>query len=139
MDELVHDALSVHQLMRILKRQEVEAGYCLIRQGSPAEDLYFLESGQITAQLETPDRGPFRLATMRAGQVVGEVGFYLGHERTASVVAEKPSTIYSLTKEGLRVLEETDPEAASAFHQVIARLLAERVEHLVGAVDALQR
>jgi SulP family sulfate permease len=139
MDEVVHDSLGVHHLMRILERQEVDTGYCLIRQGDPAKDLYFLESGQITAQLEVVGGEPFRLATMRAGQVVGEVGFYLGHERTASVVTEEPSTIYSLTKEGLRHLEETDPEAASVFHQVIARLLAERVEHLVGTVDALQR
>jgi SulP family sulfate permease len=139
MDEVVHDTLSVHHLMRILDRQEVAAGHYLVKQGDPPKDLYFIESGQITAQLEVTGRKPFRLGTVRAGQVVGEVGFYLGHERTASVVTEVPSTIYSLSKEGLHLLEETDPEAASVFHQVIARLLAERVEHLVGTVDALQR
>ena len=126
-------------LMRILKRQEVDAGFYLVRQGDPPKDLYFIESGEITAQLEETGRKPFRLGTVRAGQVVGEVGFYLGHERTASVVTEVPSTIYRLSKEGLHQLEETDPEAAAVFHQVIARLLAERVENLVGTVDALQR
>jgi hypothetical protein len=32
-----------------------------------------------------------------------------------------------------------DPEAAAAFHLIMARLLSDRVVHLIETVDALQR
>ncbi len=39
----------------------------------------------------------------------------------------------------LAKMEQQDPEAASAFHQIVIRLLAERAAHLIRAVNALQR
>jgi SulP family sulfate permease len=107
--------------------------------GDLPEDLYFIESGQVTALLEFPDRENIRLESMRGGHVVGEIGFYLGLKRTASVVADEPSTIYRLTLGGLQRMEEADKDAALAFQQFMIELLAERVAHLVGTVDVLRR
>ena len=85
-----------------------------------------------------PDATPKRLETMQGGRVVGELGFYLGKQRSASVVANQPGVIYMLTQESLARIEKEDPEAAFAFHRIIVHLLGERVLHLVQAVDALQ-
>jgi SulP family sulfate permease len=71
--------------------------------------------------------------------VVGELGFYLGSQRTASVVADEASKIYVLSDDDLRKMEAIDPEAASTFHRLIIHLLAERVVHLIKTVNALQR
>jgi SulP family sulfate permease len=76
---------------------------------------------------------------MRGGRVVGEIGFYLNKPRTAAVVTDEPSTIYRLSMQTLKQMEQNDPEAASAFHQGIIRLISERLTHLINAVDALQR
>jgi SulP family sulfate permease len=70
---------------------------------------------------------------------VGELGFYLDRRRTAAVIADEPSCVYRITRHDLRRLEQENPDAASAFHLIIARLLSERVVHLIDTVDALQR
>jgi len=64
---------------------------------------------------------------MGAGTVVGEVGLFLGGRRTASVVTEKPCTIYCLTGDSLRRMRQADPELALAFHCYVVCLLAERL------------
>ena len=126
-------------LLDYLERQEIESGITIIMQGEPPTDLFFIEAGRVTSQLDRPDLPSLRLETMRNGRVVGEIGFYLGQDRTASVITDEPSTIYRLTAEDLKQLEMDNPEAASMFHQIIIRLLAERVTHLVRTVNALQK
>jgi sulfate permease, SulP family len=129
---------AVTRLMRHLNRRDVATGEYLIRQDDEADTIFFIEIGQVTAQLEVPGRAPVRLETMRGGRTIGELGFYLGIRRTAAVVADEPGTVYTLSKRELEHVEKTDPEAAFAFHRIIVHLLGERVVHLIRAVDALQ-
>lgn len=126
------------RLVGYMERDEVAAGSYLMRQGADADHVFFLESGQVTAQLESGVSTPVRLETMQGGRAVGELGFYLGTQRSAAVVVDRPSVIYRLSQETLARIEKEDPEAAYAFHRAIIQLLGERVLHLVRAVDALQ-
>lgn len=126
------------RLMDYMERRDVAAGDHIIRQGAEPDHLFFVESGQVTAQLESADAAPLRLETMQGGRTVGELGFYLGTQRSAAVVVDRASVIYSLSQATLARIEQDDPEAAYAFHRIIVHLLGERVLHLVRAVDALQ-
>ena len=132
-------AADISGLLKYLEREEVAAGYLLMRQGDLPDDPYFIESGQVTAQLMGPDRRPVRLQTMEGGHVVDEIGFYLGQQRTASVVADEACVIYRLTKDALALMECDEPQAASALHRIIVQFSAQRISHLIRAVDALQR
>jgi SulP family sulfate permease len=76
---------------------------------------------------------------MRNGRVVGEIGFYLGQDRTASIVADEASTLYRLSRQDLQRIEREDPEVAAILHRIIVHLLAERVTHLIKTVNALQQ
>ncbi len=136
---LLADSEKVNLLLPHLTRRSLPAGHYLIHQGDPPDSLYFIESGQVTAQLEKPNQEPVRLQTMGGGHVVGEIGFYLRGERSAAVITDEPSVIYELTLETMQKMEREDAEAASILHQVIVQLLAARVTHLVDAVDVLQR
>jgi SulP family sulfate permease len=129
----------VDRLLSHLQRQEVAAGTYLIRQGDDPGRLFFIESGQVTAQLEAAGRAPVRLETTRGGRVVGELGFYLGGKRTAAVVVDEPSTVYCLCREDLERIEGSDPVAALLLHRAIVHLVGGRVVHLVRAVEALER
>lgn len=135
--EILPQAEKAGVLVPYLERQEVEPGFYLIHQGDAPDDIFFVESGQVTAQLERRGREPVRLETMKGGRVVGEIGFYLGTQRTAEVRADEPTTIYRLSQAKLEAMEQTDPTAAATFHRIIAHLLAERAVHLIRAVDAL--
>ena len=127
------------RLLPYLQRREYVPGDYLIQGGDVSNLVYFIESGQVTAQIETPGKKPVRLETMYGGRTVGEVGFYLGTRRSASVVADKPSVVYSLSADDLKRMETNDPGAANVFHRMIVLLLSERVVHLSRTVGALDR
>jgi sulfate permease, SulP family len=126
-------------LLPYLERQDLPRGGVLVAQGDPADVLYLLESGRVSAVLGTDPRTQVRLETMEGGALVGEIGFYTGSPRGATVIADAPSVVYGLRRDRLEELARQDPALASAFHRFVALRLAERTTHLVGVVTALQR
>jgi SulP family sulfate permease len=137
--DLMADDTAIESLLPYLQRVTLPAGSTLIRQGDTADALYFLESGQLSAQLRQENGEILRLETMLGGRVVGELGFYLGTARSADVVVDSSSVVYRLTRTDLERMERENPEVASEFHRLIIRLLSERVTHLVSTVEGLQR
>jgi SulP family sulfate permease len=130
--------IEASRLMRYLRRRQLAPGEQLVRQGDPADAVFFVESGQVTAQLSSEDRGPVRLRTMGPGTVIGEVPLYApGAARTASVVAETPCTVYRLSVRTLRLIEDRDPELAASLHRLFARLLAGRLSDTLSTMRAL--
>lgn len=127
----------VARFMTYLDKQEVKAGFQLIRQGAPPQGLYFLDAGQLTAQLEGEAGERVRLRTMGAGTVVGELGLYLGCPASASVVTERPSTLYHLSLDAFTQLEQTDPEVATALHKFMVRLVGARLANNNKTLQAL--
>jgi SulP family sulfate permease len=119
-----------------LERLELPAGHALIRQGEGTGDIYFVESGHVTAVLSRRQGEDIRLRSMGPGTIVGEVAMYLGSVR-ASVVAETPVTVYRLSKEDLDEIEEGDPRLAASLHRLLATLLAERLADKLATVEAL--
>ena len=130
---------NIEKLIPYLTRHEFTPGDYLMKEGDPADFMYFIESGQVTAHLGAPGKNPIRLETMQGGRTVGELGFYLGAPRSASVIVDQPSVIYVLSKEALKKMEAQDPEIASIFHRAMVLLLSERVTHLSRTVGTLER
>jgi SulP family sulfate permease len=136
---IVGEHRQVEKLLPHMNRREYAPGEYLIRQGDEPDRIYFIDSGQVTAQLEVPDQPTVRLERMGSGRSVGELGFYLEIKRTAAVIVDEPSVIFSLSKQQLAKMEQADPEAANLFHRIIVHLLGERVVHLIRTVNALER
>jgi len=110
-----------------------------MRQDDPADDVYLVESGRVTAQMELGDGKTVRLLTMGAGAVVGQEELYLGTSRTATAVAEAPSVIYRLSAGALHRMESDQPALAIALHHFMARLLTERLGVLQRTLRSLTR
>jgi SulP family sulfate permease len=125
------------RVVRHLEKRQLQEGEYLIRQGDRPDEMYFIEAGLLSAQLELPDGKLLRLRSMRGGTTVGEIGMYLGNQRTASVVADRPSVVYRLSVEALKEMEAQDPGAAALLHKWIARLLAERLAENNRTLEAL--
>jgi SulP family sulfate permease len=120
-------AEQVARFMHYLERVSWPAGAALIEQGDRSDDLFFIEHGQVTVQLQIAERDPIRLRTMGPGTVVGEAAFYLGLPRSASVVADTETTAYRLTRGTLERMQQQAPALAALFHSFMARMLSERV------------
>ena len=128
---------NIKRLTKYLERKEVKQDEYLIHQGDQPDEMYFIEAGLISVQLELPDGQIMRLRSMRGGTTVGEMGMYLGNTRTASVVADRGSIVYRLSKNSLKEMEKKDPEVAAFLHQWIASLLAERLADNNRTIEAL--
>jgi SulP family sulfate permease len=114
-------------LLHYLERLEVGKNHYLILQGDPSHDLFFIESGKVRVVVELDNGRTMRIRTMEPGTVVGEIGLYLNQPRLASVVTEEPCVIYRFSGESLQNMEKENPVLASAFHEFMVRVLAERV------------
>jgi SulP family sulfate permease len=98
-----------------------------MKQNEPSQEMYFVESGLVSIELEMPNGKRLRLRSIRGGATVGEMGIYLGGARTASVLAARRSIVYKLSLQALKEMSVKDPTMAALFHEWIARLLAERI------------
>lgn len=110
-----------------LERIETHVGDTIFRQGDESDALYFIESGRVDVLLRDEAGHVLRLRSMTAGAVIGEVGFYLGKARTASIVVIEAGVLQRLSHEALRRMEVTAPQTATAIHVFIASLLSDRL------------
>jgi len=93
-------------------------GDVLIKEGDPGGDLYVLESGRLRVE-----RDGVTLATVSAaGALIGEMSVLLGTENTATVRAEKPTTV-RVVKDALAYLERQPLVALR-----VAMLLSQRLD-----------
>jgi SulP family sulfate permease len=125
------------RLSQYVERVEVKAGEALIQQGTAATDLFIVESGSLTAQLELEGEPIARLARVGTGSVVGELGFYTGELRTASVVAATDCVVERVSVEAVARMEREDPDLALALHRAMVRLVSDRLARANDAVRAL--
>ena len=125
--EMFADPAGRAGFLAALEREEHEAGGVLIRQGERSDSLLFIGDGRVEVRLGFPDGRSLRLRSFEAGTVVGEIAFYLGLPRSASVVAVAPTTAWRLTRERLAALAAAHPELAAELHAYMARLIAQRL------------
>ncbi len=132
------DPENAKQFRAYLEPATYPAGERLIHQGTQSDDIFFVASGRVAIVLDLQNGQTLRLRSMGAGTVVGEIAFYLGVARSASVVALEPTTAYRLSSARLRDMQRDDPVLATIFHHHMARMLAAKVvdtNRLVGALN----
>lgn len=132
------DEQQIAILKRYLKPRQVQAGACIIAQGSPQTGLYMIENGQVVIQIECQDGSVLRLRTLGAGAFFGEMGLYSGEPASADVIAEQPTHLYVLMADDLHALEMAAPTIAAALHRFVAAYMSERLAKFTATVQALR-
>ncbi|MGD9740168.1 MAG: SulP family inorganic anion transporter [Bauldia sp.] len=120
------DADEIPLIARFLERVPFDPGNKMMEEGTPAEEIYFLESGTASVRLSGEDH-ELILATLGPGSIAGEVAFYMGSVRTASVVVDTPVVAWRFTRDSLQRMQSDFPAAASRFHQGMAEVMADRL------------
>lgn len=115
------------RLAPYLTREAFPGGATLIRQGDPAETMFFIVSGRVRVELDRAGAPPLVVASAGPGVMMGEIGFYTGIPRTAMVMAEVDTAAEVLTRDGLGRMEREDPALAALVHRLMSCMLAEKL------------
>jgi sulfate permease, SulP family len=137
------EALGSHEFAEALcahlspARRDADSYLC--RQGDPTDSLIFVETGPVTVILERPGQPPLRVRVFGAHTLVGEIGFFLGVPRSASLLAAPDAVAWALGREAFEDLKKTRPDDLSALFIYIIRLQSERLTFANRQIIALQR
>lgn len=126
-------------LAQALVPSEAMPGQILMHQGEPPSDLIFLESGRASVLVAYEAAPAIRVRTYGAGAMLGEIGFLLGTPRTATVRADTPCRLWSLSQAALDQLEREHPSATLALQRAVMRRLSTRLLDKDQLVAALLR
>jgi sulfate permease, SulP family len=106
---------------------DIQAGDQVFRQGNDSDGAILLVRGNLSAHLDLGGGQSVRLRKFLSGTLVGEIAFYTGRKRSASLVADTDATIGVISSESILCLNRDQPAVAAEFHQMVARLMAYRI------------
>ncbi|HUQ77488.1 MAG TPA: MFS transporter [Patescibacteria group bacterium] len=109
LDRPMRDALLAASTVR-----EVPVGTTIVGEGEVGDAAFFILDGRAAAGTPDAEGGYRSLASMAAGDFFGEIAALTGSRRTATVVAEEPTTVIEVPAAALRSLM-TVPELGSLF------------------------
>ncbi len=110
------------EIERTLRLMPLARGQALVRQGETAEALYIVVSGRFKVLREGSTR---QIAEIGAGQPIGEIAFFAGGTRTATVIAERDSLVLELKRRDFDALAARSPRIWSAITTELARRLGQ--------------
>ena len=104
--------------------RRVDAGLALVQAGEDDRALYLLTEGTVGVRLPR-DESAFK--TIDAPSVVGELAFFDGRPRSATLDAITDVEVVRLDQAGFDRLTEAEPELARTMLRDLARILALRL------------
>ncbi|ADV20089.1 vacuolar protein [Cryptococcus gattii E566] len=108
-------------------------------QGDPADGMYIIEVGCLRATYAYNDTTNLVQETMVAGTMAGDLSALSETTRNCTVVAERDSVLWKLSKEGLDRMVKEQPEVAQAFTKMVLKAVAEEQEvlssHLIAVLS----
>jgi SulP family sulfate permease len=111
------------------RRVTLNSGEVLLNQGAESREMFVLISGAMRAEVARPSGDPVIVARFLPGAPIGEIAFYGGTARIATVLAEEPSVLVKIDAESL-VRSGDDHDPAAVVHHYLAVNLARRLMNM---------
>jgi len=128
LSELVDD--EVDELQGYLLRHEYSTGQTIMEQGAAADCMAFITRGRVEVALMLPDNDRLVLSELCAGTVIGEMGVFLGGNRSCTLIAKQPVVCYELSVSSLLQLSKTDQMLAYRLIRNLSAVLSARIRTL---------
>jgi CRP-like cAMP-binding protein len=127
------DAASLESVGRGMRTRRFRRGEVIFHQGDPGDALFIVTSGAIKIMLPSDTGDEAILATLRAGDVFGELALLDGAPRSATATALESTETLILPRDRFRDLLATEPAIRDALLASLAgelRRLTNHVEEL---------
>jgi len=107
-------------IMRLADEVDVADGYTLMRQGDLAQEFFLIVDGRVRIE-----KNGETVATLGAGDFLGEIALLSEGRRTATAVTEGPAKLLVITHRGFNSLLDSSPAIRAAILKGLAdRLLS---------------
>ena len=106
------------------ERRKISGGTFLVRQGEEADTLFFVVTGRFRVIIQDGSGVSKTVARIDAGEPVGELAFFGGGTRTASLQAIRDSQVIALDRSDYEALVSAHPEISAALLKAVSRRLA---------------
>ncbi len=117
------------QLLSYFSLEHFKAGDIVLKQNTPSHALYWLAEGTLEVWLNDEASYKTRLATIKKGNIIGEMGFFNKALRTASVIAFDNCILYSITEKDLNRLYLERTALWLKFNQYIITTMGHRLSN----------
>lgn len=114
------DESVLEKMAELADYQGVLRGEVLIREGEPASDLYIVLKGRFIVLV-----GEKPIAEVTMGAPIGELAFFAGGTRTATVVAARNSEVMRLSRTAYDTLVRATPELSNGILKALSERLSQ--------------
>ena len=119
---------AILRLGRQVKRHRFRNGETVFRQGAEGDQAYFLVFGRMDVLIDIPGTARRkRVSALTEGTLFGEVGLIDRAPRSASVVATRDSTCFSIDADNFETLRAERPDLVAVLLLNLSRLFAARL------------
>jgi NTE family protein len=113
----------------------VPRGELVVTQGETADALFVVVSGRFAVEV---DGQPCPIAEISRGATIGEIAFFAGGNRTATVRAARDGIVVRLTRADFDAISETSSTVLSAITASLAERLAAETRRNAAANNRLR-
>lgn len=124
------DHASLEQVGRGMRVRRFRRGEVIFHLGDPGDALFIVTSGAIKIMLPSDTGDEAILATLRAGDVFGELALLDGAPRSATAAALEPTETLVLPRQRFRELLDTQPAVRDALLASLATELRRLTSHV---------
>lgn len=111
---------------RYLEVRPVAQYSSVVKAGEEGDSMFMVLDGELRVRVNVQGKESI-LATLEPGESFGELALLDEGKRSADVVANVPSTLLVITKDGLKKLFAEAPALAAPFLHALARAIAARL------------
>jgi signal transduction histidine kinase len=99
------------------------ANQLIFNQGEPGDGIYFIKEGRVQISTTVPTGESKVLSMIEAGDLFGEMAVLDSDPRSATAMADQPTTVYFISRPELIQLLDRMPRLAAALVREISRRL----------------
>jgi len=136
----------VHYILMAGALREYEAGEVLFRKQDPSDYMYAVLSGKMDVvdpmmvDGEPDESGAHRFITrLKAGDLLGEMGFIRSVPRSATVIATEPGELLQINWKMIKRLQWLFPPTAHKFFYNLITMLSDRLERSTDRLTEINR
>ena len=115
----------LRQLITDVAMVELQTNEVLFAEGDPADAMYVVVEGSVTAVTLPHREKPIQLAHLLEGDFFGEIGLMSDQPRGATVTAHEPTRLLRFDRDIVAVLIEQDPNFLATLLQFLKDRLVE--------------